>query len=366
MQLGMRSIILDYIHGQHARMGADRQRLLRRRRCARLRLRRAAHRLRLTVSKRACTEMANGSQGPGAAALGRQGLSDRRPHVRRRRRRRRRRGLARQRRLRPGGPEDRLRQQGVPDPLAHRRGAGRHFRFARQHGAGRLALAHVRHRQGLRLARRPGRDRISVPQRARRGLRARALGRAVLAHRGRQDLSAPVRRHDHRFRQGHRPAHLRRRRPHRPRHAAHALRPGAEGQVRVLHRIFRHRPDQRRRRPRARPRLPEDGRRHDPPLPRPDDDSRHRRLRPRLFLRDQRPHLHRRRQRDGAARRPPAAGHGVRAVPPDRHLRRRLPDHRGRARRRRLSRQFRRRALHGALRAAAPRTSPRATSSAAR
>ena len=44
-----------------------------------------------------------------------------------------------------------------------------------------------------------------------------------------------------------------------------------------------------------------------------------------------------------------AAGHGVRAVPPDRHLRRRLPDHRGRARRRRLSRQFRGRALHGAL-----------------
>ena len=37
-------------------------------------------------------------------------------------------------------------------------------------GAGRLALAHVRHRQGLRLARRPGRDRISLPPRACRGL----------------------------------------------------------------------------------------------------------------------------------------------------------------------------------------------------
>ena len=61
------------------------------------------------------------------------------------------------------------------------------------------------------------------------------------------------------------------------------------------------------------------------------------------------PHLHRRRQRHGAARRPAAAGHGVRAVPPDRHLRRRLPHHRGRARRGRLSRQFRGRALHGAL-----------------
>ena len=51
----------------------------------------------------------------------------------------------------------------------------------------------------------------------------------------------------------------------------------------------------------------------------------------------------------GAARRPAAAGHGVRPVPPDRHLRFGLPRHRRRARRRRLSRQFRRRALHGAL-----------------
>ena len=69
------------------------------------------------------------------------------------------------------------------------------------------------------------------------------------------------------------------------------------------------------------------------------------------FSATSRPHLHRRRQRDGAARRRAAAGHGVRAVPSDRHLRRRLPHHRGLARRRRLSRQFRGRALHGALRA---------------
>ena len=46
----------------------------------------------------------------------------------------------------------------------------------------------------------------------------------------------------------------------------------------------------------------------------------------------------------------PLAGHGVRAVPPDRHLRLRLPDHRGRPRRGRLSDQLRGRALHGALR----------------
>ena len=126
---------------------------------------------------------------------------------------------------REAGLQDRLHHQGVSDPLAHRRGAGRHRGGARQHGRGRLALAHVRHRQGRRLARRPGRDRIHVPQRAGRGLRARALGPAVLAPRGRrQDLSAPVRRHDHPLRQGHRAAHLRRRRPHRPRHAAHAVR----------------------------------------------------------------------------------------------------------------------------------------------
>ena len=62
-------------------------------------------------------------------------------------------------------------------------------------------------------------------------------------------------------------------------------------------------------------------------------------------------YLHRRRQRHGAARRPAAAGHGVRAVPSDRHLSARLPDHRRLARRRRLSGQFRGRALHGALRA---------------
>ncbi len=49
------------------------------------------------------------------------------------------------------------------------------------------------------------------------------------------------------------------------------------------------------------------------------------------------------------------AGHGVRAVPSDRRLRRRRPDHRRLARRRRLSGQFGRRALHGALRAVGER-----------
>ncbi len=65
-------------------------------------------------------------------------------------------------------------------------------------------------------------------QRARRRLRARALRRAVQPHRGRAHLPAPLRRHDHGLRRGPAgAAHVRRRRPHRPRHAAHALRPVA-------------------------------------------------------------------------------------------------------------------------------------------
>ena len=81
------------------------------------------------------------------------------------------------------------------------------------------------------------------------GLRAGALRRAVLAHRRGQDLSAPLRRPHHRIRRRPRgTAHLCRRRPDRPRDPAHALRPVAQEQRRVLHRIFRHRPDHVRRR----------------------------------------------------------------------------------------------------------------------
>ena len=76
-------------------------------------------------------------------------------------------------------PQRRRAVQGVPDPLAHGRGAGRHRRLARQHERGQLALPLLRHRQGLRLARRPGRDRVHVPRGAERRLRARALRHAV-------------------------------------------------------------------------------------------------------------------------------------------------------------------------------------------
>ena len=53
-----------------------------------------------------------------------------------------------------------------PDPQPYRGGAGRRRRRARQYGRGRLALAYVRHGQGLGLAGRPGRHRISLPERA--------------------------------------------------------------------------------------------------------------------------------------------------------------------------------------------------------
>ena len=141
----------------------------------------------------------------------------------------------RRRRLRParrgrhgrGRARDRLHLQGLPDPQPHRLRPGRHQRRARQHGARRLALSHVRHGQGLRLAGRPGRDRVHDQARAGRGDRARALWRAVLAHARGQDLSAGVRRPVDRLRQEPGLPDLRRGRPHRPRAAAHPVPAGA-------------------------------------------------------------------------------------------------------------------------------------------
>ena len=98
----------------------------------------------------------------------------------------------------------------------------------------------------------------------------------------------------------------------------------------------------------------------------PLDRARHRRLRPDLFLLHLGPYLHRRRQCHGAARRRAAAGHGVRPVPPHGHLWRRLPDHRGRARRGRLSHQFARASASWSAMPPRPRIWPRATWSAGR
>ena len=48
-----------------------------------------------------------------------------------------------------------------PTRIAHGGGAGRHCRLAGEHGAGQLAVAHVRHRQGVGLAGRHRCDGIS-------------------------------------------------------------------------------------------------------------------------------------------------------------------------------------------------------------
>ena len=87
-----------------------------------------------------------------------------------------RRGPARHRRLLAGGPAHRPASRRFSDTLAYGRRAGRRRRLARQYGRGQLEVAHVRHREGVGLARRPGRHRISVPQRAGAVWRARALG----------------------------------------------------------------------------------------------------------------------------------------------------------------------------------------------
>ncbi len=80
------------------------------------------------------------------------------PQVRRRHRRGRRGRHARRPRVRTahphGGPH-----QALPDPLPHRRRPGRHVRRAGQRRGGQLGVAHLRHRQGRRLPRRPGRGR---------------------------------------------------------------------------------------------------------------------------------------------------------------------------------------------------------------
>ena len=69
--------------------------------------------------------------------------------------------------LAESGAVDRLHHQAVSDAQPHRRRPGRHQRRARQHGRGRLALAHVRHREGFGLAGRPGRHRVHVQGSAR-------------------------------------------------------------------------------------------------------------------------------------------------------------------------------------------------------
>mmetsp|Transcript_6041 Transcript_6041/g.14631 ORF Transcript_6041/g.14631 Transcript_6041/m.14631 type:complete len:205 (+) Transcript_6041:592-1206(+) len=139
-------------------------------------------------------------------------------------------------------------------------------------------------------------------------------------------------------------------RPYGPRHAPHPLRRRHEAQHQLFCGVLcagpHHGPG--RHLPRGDGPLP--GGRDDPPLPRPPDDPRHWRLRPRVLQRDVGAHLHRRRQRHGGAGRDPPPGPRVRAVPPDRHLRRGLPHHRGVPRRGWHPPKQRGRALHGEVR----------------
>ena len=92
--------------------------------------------------------------------------------------------------------------------------------------------------QGLRLARRPGRDRIHVQGGAGRGHRTGTLRCAVFAHRRRPHLPAPVWRYDNALRRRDGPAYLRGRGPDGPRDAAHAVPAVAEARGRVFHRIL--------------------------------------------------------------------------------------------------------------------------------
>ena len=263
------------------------------------------------------------------------------------------------RRLRParrgrhgrGRPQGRLHHQGLPDPLAHRGGPGRDQRRARQHERGRLALPHVRHRQGVGLAGRPGRDRVHDQERAGRGLRARALRRAVLAHRPRaRSTSAPS--------AASRPTTARAR-PTAP--APPPTAPATSSCTRLFQQALKNKVQFFNEYFALDLIMDDEGACRGVMAMCIEDGSVHRFHGHLTCLatggygrvyasRDLGPHLHRRRQRHGAARRPAAAGHGVRPVPPDGHRRRRLPDHRGRARRGRLPHQLRGRALHGALR----------------
>lgn len=107
--------------------------------------------------------------------------------------------------------------------VAHGCRPRRRERLAGQHERRQLVLAHVRHRQGVGLAGRPGRHRIHVPRSPERRVRARTLRHAVRPQPRRHHLPASVRRPHRQLRREAGPARLCRCRPHRPRAAAHAL-----------------------------------------------------------------------------------------------------------------------------------------------
>ena len=292
--IGMRDILMDYIKPTGVRLGLEAAVAV------------AAGRLR--------------GLGPADPVERMNGHSD--AQVRCSDRRRRRRGHARVAAAGRGRLQGRGAVQGVSDALAHGGRAGRHRRRARQHGRGQLAVAHVRHHQGLGLSRRPGCDRVHVPHGARGGLRAGALRHAVRPQQGRHRVPAALRRPLAEFRRAAGAAQLLRGRSHRPRHAAHAVSAQRARQHAVLRRVDGARPDPRRQRPGPGRDRAGDGDRRGLHRARARDAVRHRRRRAHLRRQHQRLHQHRRRARHGGPRRHPAGGHGVLAVPPDRRGRR--------------------------------------------
>ena len=255
-------------------------------------------------------------------------------------------GLAGQRAALAAARERRERrdhEQGPPRALALGGRRRRHQRGDQRRR--RLALARLRHRQGLGLPRRPGRDRSDVLGGARRGHAPRAHRRDLPPQRQGRDGPARVRR-------GLDEAHRLRRRHHRPGDAARALR-AADEAPRDGRRATRSGS-----RPRccsddARPLLRRDrarrAQRAHGGLHRQERDPRVRRRRPGLQADHQRPDRHRRRDRDGLPRGRAADGHGDGPVPPHVPGRDRHPDHRGRARRGRAPAQRQRRTLHGEI-----------------
>ena len=221
--------------------------------------------------------------------------------------------------------------------------AGRHQRRAQPRGL--VGVARVRHRQGLRLPGRPGRDRDHVPRGARRDPPPRAPGRDLPPQRGGQARHARLRRRLGR-------PHLLRGRHHRPGDPARALRAADEARRGgPLRGVVHHRARAGRRRADRRRGHAQHPRRLARAVHRQGRDPRHRRQRPDLQPHHQRPDLHRRRHRDGLPRGRAADGHGDGPVPPHHARRARAADHRGRPRRGRAPLQRRGRALHGEVRA---------------
>mmetsp|Transcript_2337 Transcript_2337/g.4809 ORF Transcript_2337/g.4809 Transcript_2337/m.4809 type:complete len:370 (-) Transcript_2337:1006-2115(-) len=266
---------------------------------------------------------------------------------------RRRRGTASSHGLCRSGVQDGLRVQAVPDPEPHGGGPGRHQRSSGQHDGGRLALAHVRHGERLRLAGRPRRDPLHVQGGPAGRARAGVLRFTLFADRGREDLPARVWGAEPGLWQGGPSVPLRLRRgPHGARDAAHVIRAVPGLQHHLPPRVLCAGPDHGRRQRAVRG---GDGAlhggRHPAPHQRHQHGARHGGLRPGLLLGDVCAHLHRGRQRHGLARGSGFERSRVRAVPPDGHLRRGVPHDGGVPRGGRHAEELGGGAVHGALRA---------------